>query len=247
MTNKELKDFEEEFNKKLQSKPLDETIVQDMLALMEGLKGSGQKIVMTPEVGEDGKVRFIARIERDHGSTKDESSLREQLEELKEEFGELEEEEPDEAEEEAYEEWEQRKDALEREIENLEEKLGLKKREEEKVVFAYETVSTGRYAEFAKIGRSVFVDGEDKKTLIEYIAQNDDIRKSILDVCNLILSMNCVSISMLQRKLKIGYNKAGSLVEVLEGLGAITPFDGVHARGIHAEQILKIKTVLMSD
>jgi S-DNA-T family DNA segregation ATPase FtsK/SpoIIIE len=40
------------------------------------------------------------------------------------------------------------------------------------------------------------------------------------------------SASLLQRKLKLGYNRAGRIVDQLEGMGIIGPFQGSKAREV---------------
>jgi len=40
------------------------------------------------------------------------------------------------------------------------------------------------------------------------------------------------SASLLQRKLKLGYNRAGRIVDQLEGMGIIGPFKGSKARDV---------------
>jgi len=65
------------------------------------------------------------------------------------------------------------------------------------------------------------------------------------DAARLIVSHQQGSTSLIQRKLKLGYNRAGRIIDQLEAAGIVGPFDGSRAREVkikdmmHLEQYLK--------
>lgn len=54
-----------------------------------------------------------------------------------------------------------------------------------------------------------------------------------LRALKLVIAMNSVSISMLQRKLAIGYNKAGQILEWMEEMRFISSYQATSAREIY--------------
>ncbi len=178
-------------------------------------------------------------------------SLLKELKELEERLEELECEESDEDEKETYEEWEQEIERVEEKIEEIKDKLEIGNDGKWYDVSAVLPKSskqrdcpTEKYKEFFQVAKSVIVDNGDGAKLSNYLAENEAIKESVLYLCRLIMATNSVSISMFQRRMGVGYNKAGKIVEGLEDIGIITPFDGVHARKLIYEQLWKLKPFL---
>ncbi|MBU1761274.1 MAG: hypothetical protein KKB19_10565, partial [Bacteroidetes bacterium] len=52
------------------------------------------------------------------------------------------------------------------------------------------------------------------------------------DAARLIVMHQQGSTSLIQRKLKLGYNRAGRIIDQLEGAGIVGPFEGSKAREV---------------
>ena len=79
-------------------------------------------------------------------------------------------------------------------------------------------------------------------------SQDVDLRKRdpmFEDAARLVIQHQQGSTSLIQRKLSIGYNRAGRIIDQLEAAGIVGPFEGSKAREVlisdytHLEQILK--------
>ncbi len=53
-----------------------------------------------------------------------------------------------------------------------------------------------------------------------------------IDALRYVVQSNSASISMIQRKCSAGYNRAGKIIEWMEDMGYISPFDGAKARKV---------------
>ena len=79
---------------------------------------------------------------------------------------------------------------------------------------------------------------------------SNDIDSMFADAARIIVSSQQGSASLLQRKLKLGYNRAGRIVDQLEGFGIIGPFQGSKARDVliqdleQLEELLKVKGII---
>ena len=56
--------------------------------------------------------------------------------------------------------------------------------------------------------------------------------KLFVEALRFVITSKSASISMLQRRFSVGYSKAGSLIDQMDRLGYISPFDGSRARQV---------------
>ncbi|MBM4161866.1 MAG: hypothetical protein FJ217_12320, partial [Ignavibacteria bacterium] len=54
------------------------------------------------------------------------------------------------------------------------------------------------------------------------------------------------SVSLLQRRLKVGYSRAARLIDELEAAGIVGPFDGSKAREVLVETEAELEAILRS-
>ena len=55
------------------------------------------------------------------------------------------------------------------------------------------------------------------------------------------------STSLLQRKLKLGYNRAGRIIDQLESAGIVGPFEGSKARDVKIKDEASLEQILRRD
>ncbi|MGP8050423.1 MAG: DNA translocase FtsK 4TM domain-containing protein [Desulfobaccales bacterium] len=71
------------------------------------------------------------------------------------------------------------------------------------------------------------------KELDEEVAENGERDEKYTDAVELVAETRNASISMLQRRLRVGYNRAARMIETMEKEGLIGPSDGVKAREVY--------------
>ena len=76
-------------------------------------------------------------------------------------------------------------------------------------------------------GQSVDLDIKDRDKLFEEAAQ-------------LVVASQQGSASLLQRKLKLGYNRAGRIIDQLEASGIVGPFEGSKARQVLVPDLIAL-------
>lgn len=74
----------------------------------------------------------------------------------------------------------------------------------------------------------------------------DELDALFADAARIVVNSQQGSASLLQRKLKLGYNRAGRLVDQLEGMGIIGPFQGSKAREVLYTDIVALDEFLAS-
>lgn len=56
------------------------------------------------------------------------------------------------------------------------------------------------------------------------------------DAVKLVMEMNTASVSMLQRRFRIGYTRAARLIDAMEARGIVGPYEGSKPREVLANQ-----------
>lgn len=87
--------------------------------------------------------------------------------------------------------------------------------------------------------------GEDSGTGIEYsIEERDNMFREAAEV---IVIAQQGSASLIQRKLKLGYNRAGRIIDQLEAAGIVGPFEGSKARQVLIPDMLALEQLLNNE
>ncbi|MDZ4750539.1 MAG: DNA translocase FtsK [Flavobacteriales bacterium] len=75
---------------------------------------------------------------------------------------------------------------------------------------------------------------------------DDDRDELFAEAARIVIMTQQGSASMLQRKLKLGYNRAGRLIDQLEAAGIIGPFEGSKARKVNIQDEMSLEQFLKS-
>ncbi len=87
--------------------------------------------------------------------------------------------------------------------------------------------------------------GEDSGTGIDYdISERDTMFREAAEV---IVNAQQGSASLIQRKLKLGYNRAGRIIDQLEAAGIVGPFEGSKARQVLVPDIIALDQLLRNE
>lgn len=87
--------------------------------------------------------------------------------------------------------------------------------------------------------------GEDSGTSVDYdIADRD---KMFREAAEVIVTAQQGSASLIQRKLKLGYNRAGRIIDQLEAAGIVGPFEGSKARQVLVPDMLSLQQLLDNE
>ena len=87
--------------------------------------------------------------------------------------------------------------------------------------------------------------GEDSGTGLDYdISERDSMFR---DAAEVIVMAQQGSASLIQRKLKLGYNRAGRIIDQLEAAGIVGPFEGSKARQVLVPDMLALDQLLKNE
>jgi S-DNA-T family DNA segregation ATPase FtsK/SpoIIIE len=67
------------------------------------------------------------------------------------------------------------------------------------------------------------------------------------EAAEIIVTAQQGSASLLQRKLKLGYNRAGRLIDQLEAAGIVGPFEGSKARNVNISDLVALEQFLNDE
>lgn len=86
-----------------------------------------------------------------------------------------------------------------------------------------------------------FIDEQDEKEVDFDPGQRDELFE---DAARIIVATQQGSTSLLQRKLKLGYNRAGRIIDQLEAAGIVGPFEGSKAREVRVSNEVALEQFL---
>ncbi|MGB5315837.1 MAG: DNA translocase FtsK 4TM domain-containing protein [Robiginitalea sp.] len=87
--------------------------------------------------------------------------------------------------------------------------------------------------------------GEDSGTGIDYSIEDRDAM--FRDAAEVIVTAQQGSASLIQRKLKLGYNRAGRIIDQLEAAGIVGPFEGSKARQVLVTDLSALNELLNNE
>lgn len=87
--------------------------------------------------------------------------------------------------------------------------------------------------------------GEDSGTGIDYAIEDRDAM--FRDAAEVIVNAQQGSASLIQRKLKLGYNRAGRIIDQLEAAGIVGPFEGSKARQVLVPDMYSLEQLLENE
>ncbi|GGG46414.1 DNA translocase FtsK [Croceivirga lutea] len=90
-----------------------------------------------------------------------------------------------------------------------------------------------------------YVGNDDSGTAIDYAISDRDSK--FREAAEVIVIAQQGSASLIQRKLKLGYNRAGRIIDQLEAAGIVGPFEGSKARQVLVPDMLSLEQLLQNE
>jgi S-DNA-T family DNA segregation ATPase FtsK/SpoIIIE len=87
--------------------------------------------------------------------------------------------------------------------------------------------------------------GEDSGTSLDNNVSDRDAK--FREAAEVIVIAQQGSASLIQRKLKLGYNRAGRIIDQLEAAGIVGPFEGSKARQVYVSDMVALQQILDNE
>jgi len=87
--------------------------------------------------------------------------------------------------------------------------------------------------------------GEESNSLLDIDASDRD--ELFRNAAEVIVTAQQGSASLLQRKLKLGYNRAGRIIDQMEAAGVVGPFEGSKARQVLITDLAALDRLLNDE
>lgn len=84
--------------------------------------------------------------------------------------------------------------------------------------------------------------GDDEQEPLEF--DSSDLDEYFEEAARLLVAHQQGSTSLIQRKMKLGYNRAGRIIDQLEAAGIVGPFEGSKAREVLIKDLVHLEEVL---
>ena len=94
---------------------------------------------------------------------------------------------------------------------------------------------------FCNVARATLRKGASAYALAEYLQSHKDIKETMSRICRLFSLQVCATSGMIQNGLMVGRTRADKILDVLEEIGVVTPFDTYMGRFVVEIQLLKLK------
>ena len=87
--------------------------------------------------------------------------------------------------------------------------------------------------------------GEENNNILDIDASDRDLL--FREAAEVIVTAQQGSASLLQRKLKLGYNRAGRIIDQMEAAGIVGPFEGSKARQVLITDLTALDSMLNDE
>ena len=99
---------------------------------------------------------------------------------------------------------------------------------------------------FFGLVKEVFAEECKEDALKQYLQENVRLQEKMMQLVNVLTTAKSASVAVIQRCMKIGYALASGIIDGLESIGVVTPFNGIDSRTIDLEKLQKLAELLQA-